>query len=131
MSATPQHRLLNPVRACLLLIVVHIIARPALIAQEKLPARSEWSDLFPTLFAEEKPRAQSELSHSFSPVEDIRVRTQRTQRTQRTGDDRVRDFYDSARTQQVQQQRAEDRKYLQTHPRFSSSSSYSSHAYRR
>lgn len=44
---------------------------------------------------------------------------ERTQPTQRTNDDRVREFFQSAHTQQVQQQREEDRLYRATHPRFS------------
>lgn len=132
MSASNQHLRLSPVRACVLLIVVYLTVCAALFAEDvKPPARSEWSQLFPTLFGEEKPPVWSEWSHSVPPVQDVRVRTQRTQRTQRAGDDRVGAFYDSARTQQVQDQREEDRKYRQAHPRFSSRSSYTSHAHRR
>ncbi len=135
MCEATQHRRLSPVRACVLLIVVYLAVCAALFAEEKPPIPSEWSRLFPTLFGEEKTSARREWNYSVAPVDDIRVRTQRTQRAQRIqragGDDRVQAFYDSARTQQVQQQREEDRKYLQAHPRFVGSGRSGYHGHRR
>ena len=110
MSASTQHRRLSPVRACVLLIVVYLTVCAALFADDgRLPARSEWSQLFPTLFAEETPPARREWSDSLQPREDIRFRTQRAQRTQRANEDRVQDFYDSTRGIKVEQEREEDR----------------------
>lgn len=128
MSKSPKHRRLSPVRACVLLIVVYLAVCAALFAEEKLPARTEWSQSFPTLLGEEKLPSRSEGSHSYPAVEDFRVRTQRTQRG---GDDRVQAFYDSARTQQAQQQREEDRIWRATHRRFVGSGLSGNHGHRR
>ena len=153
MSASNRHYRLSPVRACVALIVVYLAVCAALFAEDvKLSTPSEFKQLFPTLFADEKPPAQGESkpslstlfaeknplarrewkNYSFAPAEDIRGRVQRTQRTQRGGDDRVQAFYDGAEWSKEQQKREEAQKARYAQQRFRSAGlSHYGHGVRR